>query len=190
MLSTERELAFAIYALYALECTHWLKQGQAAMTLRWNGTWKRHEATSESYTLAGRMPVIVNPIDFRPAYIAVQPNQPLSIIDKATGRLISERLPKLGLLTGFSVLGALNLLVFLPALLLTGSLGAWWQLIVALLIATQFGIAAEVFEGAKAWRVADRASFWREFAALILNPIAALRGGDMLLSGLSTREKN
>ena len=156
------------------------------MTLRWDGTWKRHQATEESYTLAGIMPVAVNPIDLRPAYIRVYPNQQITIIDRTTGRLIREKLPGVGLLTSLSILGALNLLIILPILLLTGFLGGWWQLVTALALFTQIGIAIEAFELAKPWRSADPASFWREYVALLLNPIAALRSGDILLKGLST----
>ncbi|MGA9069268.1 MAG: hypothetical protein WB424_03365, partial [Terracidiphilus sp.] len=117
MLTPERELAVAIYILYASECIHWLKQGQAAMTLRWDGTWRKHQAKEESYMLAGRMPVFVNPIDLRAAYIKIHPGRPSSIIDEMTGRLNCEKLPGMGLLTSFSVLGALNLLIILPLLL-------------------------------------------------------------------------
>lgn len=184
MLTIERELAAAIYVLYAFECIHWLKQGQAAITLRWDGTWKRHHATAESYTLAGRMPIIVNPIDLRPAFIEVSPDQPLPFIDRTTGKLNLNQLPNMRLLTFFSALGAMNLLIMLPALLLTGFLGAWWQLVIALGIFVQTGIAAEVFEQARPWRSAEPAEFWREYIALLLNPIAAIRSGDVLLKGL------
>lgn len=185
MLTIERELAAVIYVLYASECIHWLKLGQSAMTLRWDGTWKIHQSTEESYTLAGLMPVIVNPIDFRPAYFKLSPNQPLTIIERTTGRIIREKLPKMSLLTFFTALGALNLLIILPILLLTGFLGVWWQLVTALTIFIQIGILDEAFELAKPWRSADPASFWREYIALLINPIAALRSGDILLKGLS-----
>lgn len=185
MLTIERELAVVIYALYALECIHWLKQGQSAMIRRWDGTWKSHHATAASYTLAGRMPIIVNPFDLRPAYIEVSSDQAFMIIDRKTGKLIREKLSDMYLLTFFSVLGALNLLIILPFLLLSGFLGAWWQSVIALGISTQICIAAEVFEQAKPWRVADPVGFWREYIALLLNPIAAIRSGDILLKELS-----
>jgi len=184
MLTIEHELAAAIYVLYASECIHWLKQGQAAMTIRWDGTWKRHHATTESYTLAGRMPISVNPIDIRPAYLELSPDQPLTLLDRKTGKLICEKLPDLRLLTFFSALGAFNLLMILPASLLTGFLGALWKLVVALGLSVQIGIAAEVFEQARPWRAAEPAEFWREYIALLLNPIAAIRSGDVLLKGL------
>ncbi len=185
MLTTERELGAAIYLLYASECIHWLKQGQAAMTLRWDGTWRKRQATEESYTLAGRMPVVVNPIDLRAAYIKIHHGRMPSIIDRLTGRLIPDKLPGMGLLTSFSVLGALNLLVVLPLLLHFGYLEAWWRPIIGFVISIQLVIAVEVFELARHWRKVDPAGFWREYVALLLNPIAALRSGDILLKGLS-----
>jgi hypothetical protein len=99
--------------------------------------------------------------------------------------LANEKIPAMGVLTSLAILGALNLLVVLPFLLLTGLLGVWWRPVIALLISTQIGIAVEVFLGAKPWRAADPGGFGREFLALLLNPIAALRSGDVLLTGLS-----
>lgn len=185
MLTTERELVAAIYLLYLSECIHWLKQGQTAMTLRLDGTWKSHRATEDSYALAGRTPVFVNPIDLRASYMGIHAGQLPSIIDTTTGRLVSEKLPDMGLLTAFAVLGALNLLIVLPFLLLSGFLGPWWRVVIALLVFTQIGTAMEVFLDAGPWRAADPRGFRREFVALLLNPVAALRSGDILLAGLT-----
>ncbi|MGA9069040.1 MAG: hypothetical protein WB424_02225, partial [Terracidiphilus sp.] len=73
----------------------------------------------------------------------------------------------------------------LPLLLHFGYLGAWWRSIIGLTISVQFIIAVEIFELAKPWRAADPADFWREYMVLLLNPIASLRSGDILLKGLS-----
>lgn len=155
------------------------------MTLRWDGTWRRHQATAEAYTLAGRMPVVVNPIDFRASFIEVHPDRPLTIINSATGKLAPETQDQMGLLTFFSTLSAANLLVVLPLLLFTGRLGAWWRWILEFAIFAQIGIAVEVFWHAKPWRSADNAGFWRNYIPLLLNPLGALRSGDILLKGLS-----
>jgi hypothetical protein len=61
-----------------------------------------------------------------------------------------------------------------------GMLERWWRIPALLLILSHFGIASELFVQAQRWRAIDRGDFWREYIALLLNPVAALRAGDLL----------
>ena len=48
MLIVERELAAVVYLLYAMDCVHWLKPGQVAMTRAISQGWRTHACTSSA----------------------------------------------------------------------------------------------------------------------------------------------
>jgi hypothetical protein len=182
-LTVEREFASAIYILYAIERIHWLKPGQAALTRRFGGGWKHHIFRDDSFTLLERMPVCVNPMDFRPSYVAGTAER-LCRQEPIEADLISEVVLEARVLTAFSIVGAANLLLILPALLLSGLLGAWWRIVLWIVLTTQVCLGIEFFERGKAWRQARPMEFWQAFIPTLLNPISALRSGDMVLNAL------
>jgi hypothetical protein len=189
MLTVEREFALAIYVLYAVDCIHWLKPGQMALTRRLFGGWRPQPFRNDSYTLLGRMPVFVNPIDFRPSYLAGSVEQ-LSALAPGVHDPAARYSPDAAILTVLSVVNAVNLLVFLPALLLTGYLPALWRIPAGITLFTQLAVASELFTQGTAWRKERPGDFWPQFVSLFLNPLAALRSGDVLLRGMAgTRNK-
>lgn len=180
-MSIDQELAAAIYVLYAIDCIHWLKSGQTAMTRRVAGGWKTHVFRDDSFMLLGRMPVFVNPFDFRPSYLAGVMGQESATEPPAEHSAI-ENIPDTRLLTALSIFGAANLFIFLPALLLSGSLPAWWPLPLWIAISAHVGLGCELFDLGTGWRRTAPQDFWREYASILLNPVAALRSGDIVLS--------
>jgi hypothetical protein len=186
MLAINLELTAVIYALYAIDCIHWLAPGQTAFTRRINGEWKRWPYQEESFTLLGKMPVVVNPFDVRPGWIVL--NAPL---DTKAGRpeesiawFFEKLMPNGNLLTAVSLIAGFNLLILLPALALTGFLVGLWQIPVGILIATQTILVIEFYSQSKLWRIRDSNGFWREFLSMVLNPIAAVRCSDVLCRAL------
>jgi hypothetical protein len=189
MLTVEREFALAIYVLYAADCIHWLKPGQMALTRRLRGGWRPQPFRSDSYTLLGRMPVFVNPIDFRPSYLAGSVEE-LRALEPGIRDLAARYSSDAAILILLSVMDAVNLLIFLPALLLTGYLPALWRIPAAITLFTQLGVAFELFTQGTTWRRERPGDFWPQFVSLLLNPLAALRSGDVLLRGMfGTRNK-
>jgi len=188
MLTVERELTFVLYALYMVECVHWLEQGEGAVTRKLDGTWRVHEFGADAYTLLGRMPVIVNPIDLRPSYARVQ----LTVTDMfscaAVDRLLETKLPEVGILTAISIFNALNLLVLLPLFLRIGFIPVWWEIWAGSATFAHVALGVEFFLQGRDWRRSNSGEFWREFLSILLNPVAALRCGDVLLRGISKIE--
>jgi hypothetical protein len=182
MMTVELELASVIYTLYALDCVHWLKPGEIAVIRRFNRGWKSRLYSEASYTLLGRMPVLANPIDFRPSFLAASSNE-LEPIAQTIPDLIRRSMPDAVVLASFAWLGAINLLVFLPVLLITGSLSALWRIPLSVALFIQICIAVEFFEQGKAWRRTCSADFWQQFVSIMVNPLAALRSNDVLLRG-------
>jgi hypothetical protein len=181
MLTIEQEFAIVIYVLYALDCVHWLRPGQFALVRHFR-RWRIHSFCDDSYTLLGRMPVFVNPIDFRPSYASGE------LDDLAGAEPIIENLaaiytPAVGLLTGLSMAGATNLLIFLPLLLLSGYLPLWWPTVASVTVLLQLALGYEFYRLSTDWRREEPSSFWPQFVSNMLNPLAALRSGDTLLSG-------
>ncbi|HZB87517.1 MAG TPA: hypothetical protein VE291_02565 [Terracidiphilus sp.] len=189
MLNIEQELAGAIYLFYAVECTHWLKPGEVGMTRRLAGGWKIYIHREDSFTLLGRMPVVVNPIDFRPSYMA-GPDEWSDAAAAQMEEMAVRSAPDTRLITTISILGAANLLVFLPALLLSGFLGPWWRVVLSIALFTQMSLACEFFGVMATWRRKAPSAFWREFIPLLLNPVAAIRSGDFILNMLCTLQRH
>ena len=180
MLTVERELTIALYALYAIECIHWLKEGQVAVTRKLDGTWRVHECGAEAYTLLGRMPVFVNPFDLRPSFARI----PLTVPDMIAARLdklFATKLPEVEILTAISIFNALNLLLILPLFLVIGFIPVWWEIWAGFALLGHIALNVGFFLQGRDWRRSDAGSFWRELLSILLNPLAALRCGDVLL---------
>ena len=129
------------------------------------------------------MPIFVDPIDFRPSYLAGSAEE-LGALESNVYDLLRRYLSDVGVLTMLSTVGAANLLIFLPVLLLTGYLPALWRITACITLFTQIGMACELLKQGTAWRRGRPGDFWPQFIALLFNPLAALRSGDALLRGL------
>jgi hypothetical protein len=178
MLPIERELAVAIWALYSIDCVHWLKPGEVAFTRGRGKTWKNHPYREEAFTLLGRMPVIVNPLDLRPGLVVVsaaEESRTQARLEGAARRDLKRRFA----LVAISYIAAVNLLVLVPALLLKGWFEFAWKVPAASLLATHACILLEVLFGMRKWRRQAPGAFWPEFIALLLNPVGALRASDL-----------
>jgi len=181
MPAIELELLIAIYALYLFDCLHWLKPGEAAFMRRFNGEWQRKSCHPEAYTLLGRMPILRNPFDLRPGWlISPAPDSPAPQLN----RFIEESLPHRRMLTALLTLSAFNLLILLPTVIALNILQTSWRLVATLILITHITVAVEFIAQSTHWRRTDPKSFWREFLAILLNPINALRSADTLCSHL------
>ena len=182
MLATERELIALVYALYGIDCTHWLKQGEVAFTRRLSGGWKRSEWNENSFSLLGRMPVISNPLDLRPGLIISEnKTRPISKdINNSLQTFQRKFLPRQDLFTALSITAALNLLVFVPALLVLGVFESFWIIPCSVMLVMHLSLITQFYSKSKLWRASCSSKFWQEFIALTLNPVAALRCGDVL----------
>ena len=183
MLTVESEFAIAIYILYLIDCVHWLKPGEMALTRGWRNSWRTHLFQDDSYTLLGYMPVFVNPVDLRPAFVC-GPASKLEPLRQRMPAFVRSCVPNAKVVTFFSFIVAANLMCFLPILLLTGYLGAWWRVSLCVALSIQVSLAFEIYRQGARWRSLKRGDFWQHFIPLVLNPLAALRCGDALLVGL------
>jgi len=182
-LTVEIELTGVIYALYLIDCIHWLKPGEAALTRRWRGKWKRRSVQDDSYTLLGRMPVLVNPVDLRPSFISGSETE-IDRFERSIADVVSQRAPDSVIISVLTFLGAVNLLIIVPASLVSGYFEVLWRGSASIALFVQVFLAIEIYEQCAVWRVYRRGDFWQQFVSLTLNPLAALRSGDVLLKGL------
>ena len=189
MLTVEREFTIAIYLVYTIDCIHWLKPGEMAVTRCFWGGWRSHVFGDDSYTLLGRMPVFVNPFDFRPSYLATGVEERWTVGGRFQD-IADEYTQKASTLTVFSTLGAINLLGFLPLILLLGYLPTWWRSTLAIAAGTQLVLTCELYRQGGAWRRQQPGDFWTQFVSISLNPLAALRSGDVLLRGMFRAQKH
>jgi hypothetical protein len=182
MLAVERELTAAIYLLYAIDCTHWIKAGQAAVTRRIGGGWRIWEHRADGFTLLGFAPVFVHPFDLRPGWFVLRSHALSSgrVSRHAIQKFLRRAMPRGKALAWIATLAALNQLLLLPVLLLLGVFQRFWPLTVSLLVATHATLMVETYQQAEPWRRCDRGGFLREYVALLLNPVAALRAADVL----------
>ena len=189
MLPIEREFAVAIWVLYSIDCVHWLKPGESALVRRWGAGWKLQEHREEAFTLLGRMPVVVNPLDLRPGLVILRSGLGGAADAREAGARVKKQLKGTGVLTAVAYIAAVNLLVLVPALLLKGWFEFLWKIPVALLVWTHVLLVSEVVFRAKEWRRAEPGKFWPEFVAIALNPVGALRAGDLLSKRITPAEE-
>jgi len=133
--------------------------------------------------LLGRMPVLANPIDLRPGW-AVYNFNASSFTTESIEQFLEKSMPDRRYLTAISILAGLNLLVVFPWLLISGLLGIYFRAPVTLLTVMHLLIGFEVYAQGRVWRTQKQGEFWREFISLLLNPVAALRSGDVLCQAL------
>jgi hypothetical protein len=178
MISSEHELISAVYAIYLFDCLHWLAPGEIAMTRKMVGGWYVRRVEILSFTLLGRLPFLTNPVDFRPGLIRFkEPEFALATSDHKQLNSICYFGRLLPLYCGS---GAMLFLLLLPLLAEFGWLPIVWVYLLAALLSIHVLIVTEFLRKGCAWRAEDPASFWRSFTSLCINPLAALRTGDVL----------
>jgi hypothetical protein len=131
------------------------------------------------------MPVWVNPFDPRPSFARVPLSESAKVRAQDLEKSLKENFPGIGSLTLLCTIGSMNLLVMFPAILITGFFPIPWRIPLAIAASVQIAICIEVFLQGVHWRQIDRNGFWRQYLPLLLNPIAALRSGDVLLKAAS-----
>jgi hypothetical protein len=180
MISSERQLILAVYVIYLVECLHWLSPGEVVITRKITGGWRRRKVTLLSFTLLGSAPLFLNPIDFRGGLVRVARQEErgnvLTRSDKGPNRACSFG----ALLPVFCGCGAVLFLVVLPVLAASGWLPSSWIYLVSAALSVHVLIVLEFFDRGRFWRTTEPRSFWKSFASLCLNPLAAVRAGDVL----------
>jgi hypothetical protein len=183
MQPVERELIILIWALYSIDCIHWVKPGETALVRTLGGRWNPHPCREDSFTLLGRMPIFANPVDLRPSFVVL----PATDTDTAsaaraiarTVRFVSRLQNRILWTIATAYLAAINLLLVIPSLLALGWFGYLWRAPVALLAVTHVCLVTDVFFLSRRVRRTQPSHFWPEFIALLLNPAAALRAADL-----------
>jgi hypothetical protein len=182
MISPERNLIYAVYALYLFDCIRWIKPGEVALTRAfWTG-WKVWKVDDLSFTLLGRVPVFINPVNFRPGFIRMTGTSAKDWSTKGdlAGSEFDFSCPSSKLFTSCCVCGAFQSLVVLPLLLQSGWFSVFWKPLIILIGLTHTAILAGFLRNGFEWMVKEPRSFWRAFLGVFLNPISALRAGDLL----------
>lgn len=76
------------------------------------------------------------------------------------------------------------LLLWLPWIILSGKLAGIWMSQAVCLACLHILVASEFYAACGSWRAQERTSFWRAFLIIALNPLAGVRSGDVLSSGI------
>jgi len=180
MTSTEIELIGSIYALYGYECVHWLKQEDIAYTRSSSKTWKMSKDSPLSFTLLRFRPCLVNLLPSLAGFISFHEaelsEEQTSVILRKLDH-INRRTRKL--LTIAASIEAVVLLVLVPATVAAHLLRYSW---VPLLLLTSISHIATAFlflQNLRFWQK-DRQQTLKDFLAVCVNPLAAIRSGDIL----------
>ncbi len=182
MISPDGELVCVVYALYLFDCIHWIRIGEVAATRGfWTG-WKFWKMDDLSFTLLGRMPVLVNPIDFRPGFVRLG-----SALAQDCETFVNMSDQDSDHIRGFSHsltlccgCGGVLFLVALPLIVQSGWLSFLWKPLLLMIGIMHTAIVAEFVRNSSEWRIIEPRTFWRTLVAVSLNPISALRAGDVL----------
>jgi hypothetical protein len=184
MISTEREILLALYALYLWDCIHWLSIEQVAF-VRLSKRWVRKQITPLSFTLLGRMPILRNPVSTTPGLIICSElDDPLDLpLDTKRLRkrilLLRRELFPLSVCAGIS---ATYLLLILPTLILMGGLVALWKLLALTFLLLHLLVVSEFYIAGRQWREKAPKSFAETLIAICLNPLTAIRSADALMN--------
>lgn len=181
MFSSERALIAAVYTIYLFECLHWIRPEEIAATRKLLGGWHHWEVSDLSFTLLGRLPVLTNPLEFRAGFVRVIKRPDLTNVGRNLSDLWLNNLFSFGqLLPLYCAAGGLLFLVMLPAVVELGWLSMSWKPLLATVASFHTLIMIEFIRKGSSWRAEEPGLFWNSFASLCLNPLAALRAGDVL----------
>jgi hypothetical protein len=174
---TSIETAFlcAIFALYLSECLYWVGPGEQAFTRLAARQWKVWRIEPLSFTLAGRIPVLADPLLLRPGFIRTPLTE--ADADERTLRKVARRLNRMVLLLTLCRAQAVLLLVYLPLLIVFHRLTAVWPVFLCVLLAVHVSLSAIAIQALRR----SKAITWLTAAGSIaLNPLGAIRALDLL----------
>jgi hypothetical protein len=181
MMRIDVELIGAVYALYAYDCIHWLKEEDVGFTRGWSRDWRiwRHGLTS--FTLLGRRPCVVNLLPFFAGFACVREEE---LPDAEAMEILQELDRRLGggstaLAVATSAEAAVMLLL-VPAMFLTNAVHYAWQPLLALIVMTHAATAVLFVRGVRRWE-RSRHDRVMDLAAILANPLSAIRSGDVLV---------
>ena len=175
MTSIETAFLCAIFALYLSECLYWVGRSEQAFTRLAAQQWKVWRIAPLSFTLAGRTPVLADPLLLRPGFIRTPLTE--GDPDERTLRKVARRLDRMVLLLTLCRAQALLLLVYLPLLVVFHRLTAVWPIFLSVLLAVHVSLSTIAIQALRR----SKAITWLTAAGSIaLNPLGATRALDLL----------
>jgi hypothetical protein len=141
MTRVETELFSALVLIYMNECVYWLGPNDLAYTRSSAISWKTHRNDVQSFTLLGKMPILVDPFLLLPGFIKC-PVSTLALnpsIDR-TLRRVSKQAMRIWFLEVQCQVQGILLLLFLPWILWNGRLVQLWQNLLFAIFLTHLSI--------------------------------------------------
>ncbi len=181
MTSIDLDLIALLYGLYAHECIHWLKEEDIAYTRSYSSTWKEWRHTELSFTLLHRLPCAANLFPFASGFISFQQgsfseDRVLAILRKVDRLSIrSHRSIRLA----SSVQGTI-MLILVPLVIGTKMLSYAWLPLLAVALVSHTITACLFVRNIRLWEK-QRQKIFTDALSVWLNPLAAIRSGDVLL---------
>lgn len=166
MTHAELTLLAAVYFVYLVDCLVWLKPGETAYTRTASG-WRAHTVERLSFTLAGRRPILADPLLLCPGFL-----RPSTTPSPRTLSRITHRLNTQWMLLLLCRAQAILLLLYLPLLLWMHRLVAAWPFYIGMLLLLHILIC---IMAARALRSASAANRGTIIASLVVNPVGATR---------------
>jgi hypothetical protein len=179
------ELLAVLYLLYAMECIKWLAPGEQVFTRKSANGWAEHRPDEMSYKLLGRMPLLVDPLLFRPGFLRVKGSVPQARLRERALRRTAHRLNNLWITDLLCRLQAMLLLLYVPAVVALHRLSAMWPLLLGAILTNHVLLMVAFYIALR------RFGCSRMLAAigpLLLNPLGATRAMEALSQVIFDRE--
>jgi hypothetical protein len=173
MTNIERALVGTLFALYLYECVFWLSLNQKGFTRTAGADWREWQIGPQSFTLAGRTPVLVSPLLARPGFIRSAGAEPAARILRRVGK----RLDALRLLSLLCRGQAFLMLVGVPVFIFLHLLAPFWPYLLALLLPIHLVLCISVI---RVLRRNKTASLYSLVTSIVLNPLGATRALDII----------
>lgn len=174
MNTAEIELLVALFAIYAYECIYWINTNEEAYTRSDRSAWKKHRPSSLSFTLLGRMPILVNPLLLRSGFLKRRDGNLPSEEELAK---LSIYLDKFIFVDQVCRLQLFLLLVFIPWMTWNHKLESLWPYVTVTLLASHTCLISSLIF---MLRNKPFRSVFSLVAPLLFNPLGATRALDVL----------
>jgi hypothetical protein len=181
MMRIDIEVIGVVYALYAYDCIHWLKEEEVGFTRGWSRDWRTWRHSITSFTLLSRRPCVVNPLPFFAGFASAKEDE---LPETEAAEILQELDRRLGgsgtaLAVATSAEAAVMLLL-VPAMFLTNLVHYAWQPLLALIVMTHAATAILFVRGARRWEC-SRHDRVMDLVAILANPLSAIRSEDVLV---------
>lgn len=181
MMRIDSEVVGAVYLLYAYDCVHWLKEEDSGYTRGWSRDWRTWKHSTMSFTLLRRRPCIVNPLPFFAGFVRAREDE---MPEAEAAKILQEVDLRLGGSTaGLAVATSAEaavMLLLVPAMFMTNVVHYAWQPLLALILMTHAATSVLFVRGVRRWEC-SRHDLLTDVAAVLANPLSAIRGGDVLV---------